>query len=230
MIELRSVHKSLGGREILRGVSLLASPGEAVCVVGRSGAGKSVLTRIAIGLLPPDAGEAWLLGRRIDGLSRRELRKARRGAGLVLQGAALLGWMSLQENVALPLRQGLGLGRKESLARAARALADIGLGGDASSLPGHVSAGTRQRAAVARALALDPRAVLYDEPTTGLDPRAARQVDALIRRSADAGAAVLVVTHDLETVRRVGDRVLELRDGLLTERPGPRRRTGRAEA
>lgn len=221
MIELRSIHQKLGGREILKGVSLLAKPGEVVCVVGRSGAGKSVLTRIAIGLLRPDAGEVWLLGRRIDRLSRAELRLARRGAGLVLQGAALLGWLSLQENVALPLRQGLGIRRKESLARATQALADVGIGGDATSLPGQVSAGTRQRAAVARALALEPRAVLYDEPTTGLDPRAARQVDALIRRSADAGAAVLVVTHDMETVKRAGDRVLELREGLLTERPRP---------
>ncbi|MHB8418666.1 MAG: ABC transporter ATP-binding protein [Myxococcales bacterium] len=215
MIELRAVHKALSDHPVLRGIDLKADAGRVLCVIGRSGAGKSVLTRIAVGLLPPDRGEVWLLGRRIDGLSRRELRQARRGTGLVLQGAALLGWLSLRENVALPLRQGLGLGRAEALARADAALSGVGLRGEAALLPSQVSAGARQRAAVARALALEPRAVLYDEPTTGLDPGAARQVDLLIRASADRGAAVLVVTHDMETVRRVADQTLELHEGLL---------------
>ncbi len=214
-LELRDVDKALGGHPVLRGVSLRAEPGKVLCVVGRSGAGKSVLTRIAIGLLQPDRGEVWLLGSRIDGLSRGKLRRARRGAGLVLQGAALLGWLSLLENVALPLRQGLGLRRREALGRAEEALRGVGLGDDAGLLPSRVSAGARQRAAVARALALEPRAVLYDEPTTGLDPLAARQVDQLIRASADRGASVLVVTHDMETVRTVADETLELAEGAL---------------
>ncbi len=216
-IELRGIEKSLGGRRVLSGVSLAVEAGQAACVVGRSGAGKSVLTRIAIGLLPPDRGEVFLLGRRIDGLARRELRAARRGVGLVTQGAALLGWLSLRENVALPL--GDGFSRRAALERADAALAEVGAGAEGARRPAEVSAGTRQRAAVARALALAPRAVLYDEPTTGLDPAASRQIDALIRRSADRGAAVLVVTHDPILVRRVADRVLELRDGVLHDRP-----------
>jgi ABC-type transporter Mla maintaining outer membrane lipid asymmetry ATPase subunit MlaF len=215
MIELRDVYKALGGHPVLQGVSLRADPGKVLCVIGRSGAGKSVLTRLAIGLLAPDAGEVWLLGRRIDGLSGAKLRRARRGAALVLQGAALLPWLTLRENVALPLRQGLGLRRQDALARADSALAGVGLTDEAAQVPSHVSAGARQRAAVARALALEPRAVLYDEPTTGLDPAAARQIDLLIRASADRGAAVLVVTHDMETVRRVANRTLELRAGQL---------------
>ena len=214
-IDLRFLTKRLGGHEVLRGASLTVDAGEVVYVTGRSGAGKSVLSRIALGLLAPDAGEVWLLGRRLDGLSVRALREARRGASLVLQGAALLGWLSLEDNVLLPLRQGAALPRREALARAREALAEVGLEREAKALPAAVSAGARQRAAVARALALRPRAVVFDEPTTGLDPAAARQLDRLIRLAAVRGAAVLVVSHDLESVRLTADRALELRDGVL---------------
>ncbi len=213
-LELRAIEKELGGHRVLAGASLAVKPGRVTCVVGRSGAGKSVLTRIAVGLLPPDRGEVWVLGRRIDGLSRRELRAARQGVALVLQGAALLGWLSLRENVALPLRQTLG--RRSALQRADAALAEVGLAAEGELRPAEVSAGARQRAAVARALALGPRVVLYDEPTTGLDPAASRKLDQLIRRSADGGAGVLVVTHDPILVERAADEVLELSGGLLS--------------
>ncbi|MHB1845966.1 MAG: ABC transporter ATP-binding protein [Deltaproteobacteria bacterium] len=212
-LELSGIEKSLGGRPVLCEIDLSAEAGEVCYVIGRSGAGKSVLARIALGLLAPDRGVVRIAGQLLDMSSRQRLWRSREGASLVLQGAALLGWLSLEENVALPLRHHLGLARTAARLRARSLLAEVGLEGSEAALPGAISAGARQRAGVARALGLTPRLLVLDEPTSGLDPVSVRQIDDLVRAVARRGAAVLVVSHDMTSLRRAADRVVFLRTG-----------------
>jgi len=184
-------------------------------VVGRSGAGKSVLSRCCVGLMRVDAGEVHVDGERIDDWPERRLNELRRRVPYVVQGSALLDWMSLADNVCVPLVRGLGLSRTEALARAVGALDQVGLADLAGRAPQEVGPGARKRASIARALALQPEAVLYDEPTTGLDPAAARGVDDVIRALAGKGTTALVVSHDLASIQRIADRVAVLDDGVI---------------
>ncbi len=214
-LEIAGLDMSFGGRRVLDDVAISVGFGEVVYVIGRSGAGKSVLARLALGLLTPDRGEIRISGRPLDRRSPGALRRSRSGASLVLQGAALLDWLTLEENVALPLRHRRRLSRGAAAARARELLAGVGLAELAFALPGRVSAGARQRAGVARALALEPDALVLDEPTSGLDPQAVRQIDDLVRAVARRGTGVLVVSHDMRSLRRVADRLVFLRDGRV---------------
>ena len=216
------VEKAFGAQRVLRGVDLEVREGTVTFVIGASGAGKSVLGRLAVGLLRPDAGEVRVSGDVVNGLGREGLRRIRETCAMVLQGGTLLDWLSLAENVALPLGKRLGLGRREALSRPEEHLAAVGLGGLAARLPHEVGPGVRKRASIARALALSPRTVIFDEPTTGLDPRAARTVDALIRASAEAGRTALVVSHDLGSILGIADRVALLHEGRIRFEGSPR--------
>jgi phospholipid/cholesterol/gamma-HCH transport system ATP-binding protein len=239
MLRFRDVHKRFGGQEVLDGLDLHLPLRGVTFVMGPSGAGKSVLAQLAVGLLRPDAGEIELFGRRVDTLPERERRASRAELAYLAQGPALLDWLDLRENVALGVRRALRVGAGEAHERATRALAGVGLLEQAERMPGAVGPGVQKRAAVARALACQPKALCYDEPTTGLDPRSARQVDDLIARGATDGTAALVVSHDLESVRRIGDRVLVLHQGRIgfdgtvealfaSDHPGVRALLGRA--
>jgi len=194
----------------------LEIPGGGVTfVVGRSGAGKSVLSRCCVGLMRVDAGQVHVDGERIDAWPERRLNELRRRVSYVVQGSALLDWMSLADNVCVPLVRGLGLLPGQARERALAALAKVGLADLADRSPQEVGPGARKRASIARALALAPRAVLYDEPTTGLDPAAARGVDDVIRDLANQGTTALVVSHDLASIERIADRVAVLDDGVI---------------
>ena len=215
MIELRRVRKSFGTREILAGVDLEIPKGGVTFVVGRSGAGKSVLSRCCVGLLNVDGGEVWVDGERIDGWPEPKLNALRRRVPYVVQGSALLDWMTLGENVALPLTRALQVPLEEAQRRARTALGEVGLEELFHRRPPEVGPGSRKRASIARALALAPEAILYDEPTTGLDAAAARRVDRLIRAAADRGTTALVVSHDLTSIDAIADRVAVLDNGVI---------------
>ena len=215
MIALRGVHRSFGGRPILQGVDLALGRGALTFLVGRSGAGKSVLSRCAVGLLAIDRGAIEIDGVEITALSEAALNRLRCEVPYVVQGSALIDWLSLEENIEVPLTRALRLPRAEARERARAALSDVGLDGQQTRLPQELSAGDRKLLAIARALALAPKAIFYDEPTTGLDPHAARRVDELIQRHAAHGATSVVVSHDLDSIRRIAGRVALLDEGRI---------------
>lgn len=213
-IEFRELQKTLGNRPILRGVNLVAPTRDVTFIIGPSGAGKSVTARHAAGLLRPDAGEVWVLGERIDGLPERELERVRRRCAFVLQGAALLDGFDLQENVALGARA-RGVSRRQAMQLASGLLERVGLANARRLLPNEVGPGILMRAAVARALALEPQMIIYDEPTSGLDPGAARQLDALIVDMKAQGIGALVISHDLPAITGIADRIHLLHEGRI---------------
>lgn len=214
MIELRGIHKSFGDRPILTGVDLVAPGADITYLIGPSGAGKSVAARHAAGILRPDAGEVLVFGERVDQLPESELARVRRTCAFVLQGAALLDGLDLRENVALGGRA-RERSRREALQLADELLVRVGLSTLARRHPSEVGPGVLMRAAVARALALEPRMIIYDEPTSGLDPGAARQLDSLILDMKEDGIGALVISHDLPSILNVPDSVHLLHAGRI---------------
>jgi phospholipid/cholesterol/gamma-HCH transport system ATP-binding protein len=218
MIEFRDVWKSFGTEPVLQGVDLLVREGETLALLGPSGTGKSVLLKHAIRLLLPDRGDVLVDGVSIPNASRAQLRKVRRSVGYVFQNAALFDSLTILENLALALYSEDDA-RSPASARpdAAELLGRVNLDtGVLNQYPAELSGGMRKRVGIARAIASRPRYVLYDEPTTGLDPVNADTIDALIVELArDLGVTSIVVTHDLESAFHVGDRVALLTDGKL---------------
>ena len=205
---LDGVVKGFGdGPRVLDGLSARVPLDGITFVVGRSGSGKSVLCRLAVGLLKPDAGAVTLLGERIDTLPERELARVRTRVPYLVQGPALLDWLTLEDNVALAAK-----GSKQD-GRARRALDSLGLSALARRHPPEVGPGIRKRAAIARALVLEPRYLLLDEPTTGLDSKAAGLVNEALELLRARGLGALVVSHDSAALERLADRVLEVDQG-----------------
>ncbi|MDT8367577.1 MAG: ABC transporter ATP-binding protein [Longimicrobiales bacterium] len=217
-IEWKEVHKAFGSNEILKGFSLRVEEGETVSVIGGSGEGKSTLLKHAIGLLKPDRGEMWVGDGRIDLLEGEELYEARRQIGYVFQFAALFDSMTVAENVAMGLRRIPGLEEEEIAERVATALQRVDLEGIDDHYPAELSGGMKKRAGLARAIALEPTYLLYDEPTTGLDPVTLSMVDELILRMRDRlGVTSVVITHDMESAYRISDRIAMLHDGRVRD-------------
>ncbi len=218
MIEFRSVWKTFAGEPVLSGVDLTVREGETLALLGPSGTGKSVLLKHAIGLLMPDRGDVRVDGVSIPNASREQLKRVRRKVGYVFQHAALFDSMTVAANLALALTDEDSPRPLESTRdEAAELLARVNLEADVlDQYPAELSGGMRKRVGVARAIASRPRYVLYDEPTTGLDPVNADIIDELISGLArDLGVTSIVVTHDLESAFQVGDRVALLTDGKL---------------
>ena len=216
MIEWRDVHKAFGGQPILRGLTLRVERGEVLYIIGTSGVGKSVTIKHLIGLVRPDAGTIWVDGARVDALPERALYALRRRLGMVFQNATLFDSMTLLENVALPLRKHRHLGGAALEREATRRLEQVHMAEHADRYPGELSDGMRKRVAIARTLTLDPEAVLFDEPTTGLDPVSARRIDRLIRELASTlGMTAIVVSHDLTSIFGVADRIAFLYRGVV---------------
>ncbi|MEZ4366991.1 MAG: ATP-binding cassette domain-containing protein [Kofleriaceae bacterium] len=215
-VEFRAVDKSFGGKPVLRAMTLAVTRGEAMFIIGASGAGKSVTIKHLIGLLTIDRGEIWFDGARVDGLPESAWPPIRRRIGMVFQNSTLFDSMTLAENVALPLRKHRGLRQAAAVREARERLAQVYLGDLADRFPAELSDGVRKRAAIARTLALDPDVVLFDEPTTGLDPQSARRVDRLIRDLVDQrGVTAIVVSHDLPSITGIADRVAFLYQGTV---------------
>jgi phospholipid/cholesterol/gamma-HCH transport system ATP-binding protein len=216
LIECRGLKKSFGRKKVLVGVDLTIAAGETLVILGGSGSGKSVLLRHMNALLRPDEGTVWLDGEEISAIAEEDLPNHRRKIGMLFQMAALFDSMTIFENVAFPMRERGGRSEDEIRERVSTLLGVVDLGGTEERLPAELSGGMRKRAGLARALALEPRAMLYDEPTTGLDPVVGHKINVLIRDlQRRFGLTGVVVTHDLKSASLVGDRIAFLADGRI---------------
>jgi phospholipid/cholesterol/gamma-HCH transport system ATP-binding protein len=216
MIELKDVYKSFGAKKVLEGFSLVVPEGETMVIIGYSGTRKSVAIKHIVGLLEPDAGEVWVDGLRVDQLSRKDLYQLRRQIGYVFQFAALFDSMTVGENVAMGLRKQGELTEAEITDRVNEALSLVDLPDDTSRMPSELSGGMRKRVGIARAIALRPKYILYDEPTTGLDPVTAATIDALmVRMRQQLNVTGIVITHDMRSAYTVGTRIAMLYEGKV---------------
>jgi phospholipid/cholesterol/gamma-HCH transport system ATP-binding protein len=217
-IELRGVHKAFRGKPVLRGVDLEIRHGETFTILGGSGSGKSVCLKHMIGLLRPDAGRVLIEGRDITDLSEDELIDVRTHASMIFQSAALFDSLNVYENVAYPLREHRSWPEERVADRVTDCLAAVGMPGVEALMPAELSGGMRKRVGVARGIAIEPRAILYDEPTTGLDPANQRRVGELIQSLQQRlGVTSVVVTHELELCFDISDRVGLLKEGRIVE-------------
>jgi phospholipid/cholesterol/gamma-HCH transport system ATP-binding protein len=216
MIEARDLKKSFGTNRVLDGVSFRIKSGETVVIIGRSGGGKSVLLKHLIGLVSPDEGEVSVDGRTINGMNERQLLEVRRRFGMVFQGAALFDSLTVADNVAFALRRAAKLNESEIAERVGSALDMVDLAGTEEKKPAELSGGMRKRVGLARAIVYQPEIVLYDEPTTGLDPIVSDSIDQLMMRVCSRlKVTSVVVTHDMRSARRVGQRILLLHEGRI---------------
>jgi phospholipid/cholesterol/gamma-HCH transport system ATP-binding protein len=216
MIEARNVTKSFGAQRVLDGVNLCINEGESVVILGRSGGGKSVLLKHLVGLIPPDSGDVIIDGENIVGMSERRLLDVRHKFGMLFQSAALFDSMTVAENVGFALRREKNLTATELDRRVSEALETVDLPGTEKKKPAELSGGMRKRVGLARAIVYRPEIVLYDEPTTGLDPIVADSIDQLIVRVRDRlNVTSVVVTHDMRSARRVGQRIVMLHQGKI---------------
>jgi phospholipid/cholesterol/gamma-HCH transport system ATP-binding protein len=218
-IRIRGVHKTFGVHHVLRGVDLDIERGKTNIIIGGSGQGKSVLMKHLMGLLKPDAGHIWVDGEDIVPLGDVEMSRLRRKFGMVFQYAALFDSMNVVENIAFPLLERYSLPKAEVMERVRDLLARLDLAnvaGIEQKFPAELSGGQRKRVGLARALIDRPQILLYDEPTTGLDPVATKNVDEMIRRTADQfGVTSVVISHDMASTFRIGDRVAMLHAGQI---------------
>ncbi len=214
MISFRNVKKTFGTKAVLKGVSFDVHEGEVFFIIGASGVGKSVLIKHLIGLIAPDEGEIWLEDREVSKLTEAEMYPVRKRCAMVFQHSTLFDSMTCAENVALPLRKHRNLAPAEALHEAYKRLEIVHMQTFADRYPPELGDGLRKRVAIARALTLDPQYVLFDEPTTSLDPVSARRVDHLIRELSDTlGVTSIVVSHDLTSIFSIADRIVMLYQG-----------------
>jgi phospholipid/cholesterol/gamma-HCH transport system ATP-binding protein len=217
-IKLDHVTKSFDDHKVLDDVSIDVEEGSAFCLLGRSGTGKSVTLKHIIGLLRPDAGHVFVRGKDVAALSGRELSDVRRSMGFLFQNAALFDSISVGENVAFPLRRHTDWPDAKIREVARAKLAEVGLEDDFDKMPGELSGGMRKRAGLARAMALDPDILLVDEPSAGLDPITAREIDDLLVERKKGGTTLVVVTHNIPSARHIGDELAVLHEGRVIAR------------
>jgi phospholipid/cholesterol/gamma-HCH transport system ATP-binding protein len=217
VIALRGLTKAFGDNVVLSGVDLDLHLAENLVVLGRSGSGKSVLIKIVVGLLPPDAGTVEVLGKRVHSLRRRELDALRVRVGFSFQSSALYDSMNVRQNLEFPLRMNSGrVSNAEVRDRVQEALEAVGLPDTADQMPAELSGGQRKRIGIARTLILKPEIMLYDEPTAGLDPITSSEINELINRvQTDYRTSAIIITHDLTCARETGDRVAMLSEGQV---------------
>ena len=209
------VSKRFGSLAVLDDVSFDIPKGQAFCLLGRSGTGKSVTLRHIIGLVQPDSGQVFVEDRDISALGARELGEVRKHMGFLFQNAALFDSMSVGENVAFPMRRHTRFSDAEIRERARSKLADVGLEADYDKMPGDLSGGMKKRAGLARAMALDPSILLVDEPSAGLDPITAKEIDDLLVDTKRGGTTLVVVTHNIPSAREIGDDFAVLHEGRM---------------
>ena len=215
-IRLVDVWKAFGAKQVLKGFSLDISEGQTLSIIGGSGVGKSVALKHVVGLLQPDRGEEWVDDREVAALSQEDLYELRRNAGYVFQFAALFDSMSVHDNVGMGLRRIPGWTPKRISERVAECLHLVDLDGYEERFPAELSGGQRKRAGLARAIATEPKYLLYDEPTTGLDPVTTAVIDELIvRMRRELGVTGVVITHDMNSAFRISDRIAMLYEGRV---------------
>ncbi len=214
IVELRDVSKQFGKLVVLRDVNMKFRKGETTVIIGASGAGKSVILKHIVSLLKPDSGEVYCAGERIDTMTDRELVHLRKRFGFLFQMGALFDSFTVAENVAFPIVEHTRRSKSNIAKTVAEKLAMVGLDGLQEKKPAQLSGGQRKRVGLARAIALDPEIILYDEPTTGLDPIRSDVINELIiKLQRELNVTSVVVTHDMASVRKIGDRVVMLHEG-----------------
>jgi phospholipid/cholesterol/gamma-HCH transport system ATP-binding protein len=222
IIKLRQVHKSFGQEHVLRGLDLSVPKDSVSVIIGRSGGGKSVLLKHIIGLMRPDKGEVIIEGQDIARMSERKMAPIRRKFGMLFQESALFDSMNVEDNVAFPLLEHTSKNRREILDIVAEKLAAVGLKDKGHKLPSELSGGMRKRVGLARALALDPKIVLFDEPTSGLDPVMAAAINELIvRTQSEFKATCVVISHDIPAAMSTGHKLFMLFDGTIIAQGTP---------
>ncbi|MCF7816518.1 MAG: ABC transporter ATP-binding protein [Kiritimatiellales bacterium] len=222
MIRFENVTKKLGGKTVLNDISFEVGEGETFVIVGLSGAGKSVTLKHMIRLMVPNSGNVVIDGETINGLSRAALREVRTKFGVLFQSSALLQWMSVIDNIALPLREHTRMGEEEILQKVDEKLRMLNLGDAGDKFPADLSGGMQKRVGLARAIIMNPKIVLYDEPTSGLDPVTSRRIDDLIvGMRKELGITSVVVTHDLHSALAIGSRIMMLHKGHIVENATP---------
>jgi phospholipid/cholesterol/gamma-HCH transport system ATP-binding protein len=216
MVEVRGLSKSIGPQEILRGVDLTVLKGETLVIIGRSGGGQSVLLKHLIGLMTPDAGQIWIDGENIIGLTERQLAAIRRKVGILFQSGALFDSMTVEENIAFPLHEAGERDSKKIAEKVREVLEVIELEGEQDKMPVNLSGGMKKRVGLARSIIRRPSCVLYDEPTAGLDPVVSDSINRLIRRLQKRyGVTSIVVTHDMKSAFHIADHIAYLHEGRI---------------
>ena len=206
-VVFEGVSKAFGPKQVLRNISFEVPAGQALCILGRSGTGKSVTLKLLISLIKPDQGKIFVEGDEITHMNENQISTVRRKMGFLFQDAALFDSLTLYENLALPLRRLTGKSQEEVDAKVDHVLGQVGLQGDKQKMPASLSGGMRKRAGLARALVLEPKILLADEPSSGLDRITASEIDELlVLQKVESNTTVIVVTHDVHGARRVGDR------------------------
>ena len=222
MIRFDGVTKRLGGRTILDGVSFHIEKGETFVIVGLSGAGKSVSLKHMVRLMAPDEGQVWIADQCVSEARGKDLEAIRARFGLLFQSAALMQWLTVADNVALPLRERLKLEKEEVVRLVDEKLAMVNLAQAGQKYPSELSGGMRKRVGLARAIVTQPEIILYDEPTSGLDPVTSRTIDGLIDgMRVELGVTSVVVTHDLHSALSIGNRIAMLHEGQIIENSSP---------
>ncbi|MCA8945022.1 MAG: ATP-binding cassette domain-containing protein [Planctomycetes bacterium] len=218
VVAFSGVCKNLGGRQILDELSFEVKRGETFVIIGYSGTGKSVTLRHMVGLMPPDDGSIRIEGDEITTMSRRELELMRRKFGVLFQSGALIAWLTLFENVELPLVEHTKMSKKKRAEIVQKKLELVNLWQDRDKYPAEISGGMKKRGGLARAIALDPNMVLYDEPSSGLDPVIANEIDKLINRLRDEhGMTQIVVTHDMDSAYTIADKIGMFHKGRMLQ-------------
>jgi phospholipid/cholesterol/gamma-HCH transport system ATP-binding protein len=215
-IVIRGLRKSFGAQVVLNGIDLTIDRGKTLAVLGQSGTGKSILLKLIVGLIPPDSGSIEIEGQDIATVQRDQLNEIRKKIGFLFQNAALYDSLTVAENVDFPLARNTQLSREQRAQRVRELLSKVGMERAADKLPSEISGGMQKRVGLARALALNPEIVLFDEPTAGLDPITAEEIDGLIAGlQKERSMTSVVVTHDIHGVRFYSDRVVMLREGNI---------------
>jgi len=216
MIKIKNLYKSFGDKEILRNLNFSIENEECVSIIGKSGIGKSILLKHLIGLMEPDSGEIHVNNKLINNLTFKELQKIRNKISMVFQFGALFDFMNVIENVSLPLKKLTDFSNKEIEEYAKKSLIDVGLEGAELMMPSELSGGMKKRVGIARAISAKPEYILYDEPTTGLDPIMTHSINNLIKKiHNEEKLTSIIVTHEMKTVLNVSDRVLFLDEGII---------------
>jgi len=222
-LEIKDLKKSFHGQSVLRGINLEIPAGQITVIIGGSGTGKSVLLKHIVGLVRPDSGQIFFDGINLFELGREEMNQVRMNFGMLFQDAALFDSMNVFENIAFPLRQHRKIGETELREIVKQKLRDINLSGIEEKYPSELSGGMRKRVGLARAIVLDPEVILYDEPTTGLDPVMAKAIDDLIVSTHQRlKATTVIISHDIHSSLRIANKIAMLHDGKVVAEGDPK--------
>lgn len=215
MIQVKNLSKSFGNRKILNGFNLKIEKGQTTVILGESGCGKTIFLKHLVGLLQADSGKIIFDGQRVDRMSKNKFSSIRKRITLVFQKSTLFDWLSVYENIALPLREQKNITEKNIQAEVTKYLKIVGLTGEENKMPDELSLGMQKRVCIARGLIMHPEYILFDEPTTGLDPIIANNIIELFQKLKKLNTTILIVSHDISTVLKIADKIAMMKNGRI---------------